>query len=464
MSSFDVAVVGRGAIGTAAALAFVRAGWRVALVAPAVIAATATADSSSVAGTSPALAAGIAPAPVSDTVHSPSDWDQRVYALSPASRRLLEGLGVWHRMPVARIAPVYDMRIFRETAAGEVARSEVHLDAYQGRVEALAWIVENRALQQALDSALADAARDPAGGVGPLPLPGAPAKRLVQIDGEVTALTLPEAPETRRSAVLDLDGGGRVIAALVVAADGTGSPLRAMAGIDHELHEFDETAIVANFAAEVPHRDCAWQWFGADGVVALLPLPSDDLVHARPAGDGKAPAQRSRVSLVWSAPAALAGRALGQSPEWLAARVRELSHGALGALTPITAPAYFPLRSVRCREVVKPGFVLLGDAAHAVHPMAGQGMNLGFGDVRELVELVAARPRAGAAAPPDWLTLRRYARTRREPVVAMQLALDGLHHAFGDLPAPLVGLRDLGWELVARSPWLKRRMIAHAVS
>ncbi len=421
MSPFDAAVVGRGAIGSAAALAFARAGWRVALVGP-----------GPEVGSPDPLIEGALP------------WDSRVYALSPASRQLLQDLDVWPRIDPARVAPVYDMRLFHEEAGRAPSSSVVHLDAYRGRVEALAWIVENRNLQQALDSAIADAA---------------PTMRLSRIDAEVDGLTLPEAPGTRRAAVLGLAGGGRLTAHLVVAADGTRSPLRDLAGIEYVVRDYDQTAVVANFDCERPHRDCAWQWFGRDGIAALLPLPS--------ATDGSEEAGwAGRVSLVWSAPIGQAADALRQPPAWLEARVRALSHDTLGRLRMITPPAAFPLRTVRCRQVIRPSFVLIGDAAHAVHPMAGQGMNLGFGDVRGLMDhlLARPRPRSAAAAAPDWLVLRRYERSRREPVAAMQFALDGLHRAFGDLPAPLVGLRDLGWQIVARSPWLKRRMIAHAVS
>ncbi len=420
--SFDVAVVGRGAVGTAAALGFARAGRRVALVAP------------GEEGT--ARTANAAPA------RSPDDWDTRVFAISPASRALLLELGAWQLMDTSRIAPVHDMRLFND-ATGLVTRqrAEVRLDAYQGRVEALAWIVENRELQQALDRAIA------------LSLP---AGMLTRVDAAVSELALPPRDvEPAPEAVLGLEGGGRLTAGLVIAADGTGSPLRLLAGIEHELRDYDQTAIVANFRTGKPHRDCAWQWFRDDGVMALLPLPAEDLPH----GEG-------RVSLVWSAPSDRAAAFLdGEADDAsgrLAREVQVMSHGELGSLAPISAPAGFPLRAVHCRRFIAPSFVLVGDAAHAVHPMAGQGMNLGFGDVRALMDALpadSAKPRR-----PDWLQLRRYERARREPVAVMQLALDGLQQAFGNLPAPLVGLRDLGWEVVARSSWIRRRMIAHAVS
>jgi 2-polyprenyl-6-methoxyphenol hydroxylase-like FAD-dependent oxidoreductase len=175
------------------------------------------------------------------------------------------------------------------------------------------------------------------------------------------------------------------------------------------------------------------------------------------------------VSLVWSAQAERAARFLADTggattdaADRLAGEVEALSHGELGSLRPFTRPAGFPLRSVHCRRVIAPSFVLIGDAAHAVHPMAGQGMNLGFGDVRGLMDALLADP--ARTGRPDWFMLRRYERSRREAVATMQLALSGLHQAFGDLPAPLVGLRDLGWEIAARSSRIRRRMIVHAVS
>ena len=446
MSTCDVAVVGRGAIGSAAALAFARAGWRVALVAPAP---RTPAGSASPSGTTHS-SSGAAPA------SSLADWDQRVYALSAASRMLLMDLGVWQLMDHARIAPIHDMRIFNHAGERRRESREVHLDAYQGRVEALAWIVENRELQGALDKAIS-ATLQPS--------------RLQRIDAEVESLTLPLAIEDREGATLRFSGGGRLSASLVVAADGTGSRLRELAGIEHVVRDYEQTAVVANFEASLPHRDCAWQWFGDFGVVALLPLPSDDLGHG------------SRVSLVWSAPTAQAAEALGEDGGALAARVEALTGKRPADLQVITPAAGFALRTVRCRRVIKPAFVLVGDAAHAVHPMAGQGMNLGFGDVQGLLHHVAAPRRAGTSVSagagtgvgrgagagagtvrsPDWFDLRRYERSRREQVATMQLALDGLHRAFGKLPAPLVGLRDIGWSVVARSAWLRRRMIDHAV-
>ena len=437
MSTYDVAVVGRGAIGSAAALAFARAGRRVALVGPQPRAAAL-----------PDAAAG-APKAAAD------DSDQRVYALSPASRTLLMDLGVWQMLEPARIAPVHDMRIYRQAAVGGSSRRR-----------RCTWMLTMAGLRRWPGSSRTGSSRAPWTG---LSRPPCRPSKLVRVDAEVDGLALPLTSDERGPASLSFAGGGRLSARLVIAADGTASRLRNFAGIDHVVRDYDQTAIVANFEAERPHRDCAWQWFGDFGVVALLPLPSKDLGHGR-----------SRVSLVWSAPAEETARALGESSDALAARVQAITASRLGALHMITPPAAFALRTVRCRQVIKPSFVLIGDAAHAIHPMAGQGMNLGFGDVRGLMDCLMApvapmapmasmtplpaRTREAGFRAPEWLELRRYERSRREPVAAMQLALDGLHRAFGSLPAPLVGLRDVGWSIVARSPWLRRRMIEHAVS
>jgi ubiquinone biosynthesis UbiH/UbiF/VisC/COQ6 family hydroxylase len=277
---------------------------------------------------------------------------------------------------------------------------------------------------------------------------------LLRVDAEVEGLLLPLTPQDQTPATLVFAGGGKLSADLVVGADGTTSRLRSLAGIEHRVRDYRQTAIVTNFEAERSHRDCAWQWFGSFGVVALLPLSGGNLQHGR-----------SRVSLVWSAASEEAASALRQPGE-LPALVQSMTLNRLGALHPITPPAAFVLRAVQCRQVIKPSFVLIGDAAHAIHPMAGQGMNLGFGDVRGLIDHLMSPSGTSRAPvrPPDWFELRRYERSRREPVVAMQLALEGLHRAFGKIPVPLAGLRDLGWSIVAGSSWLRRRMIEHAVS
>ena len=393
-ASFDVVVAGRGAVGAAAALGLAQAGLRVAQVGP---------------------APRVAPA---------DGWDARVFALSPGTRELLRGLRVWDALPAERIAPVYDMRVY---AGPDADSPELHLDAYTGRVDALAWIVENRPLVRTLEDALRFAG-------------------VASIEDAVESFGTDDAPGG--GATLGLASGRTVAARLVVAADGADSTLRGLAGIEPRIRDYRQRAVVANFDTALPHGDTAYQWFGAGiGVLALLPLPTD-----APRG--------GRTSLVWSAPDALADELLALDDAALAIRVADASHHTLGELTTITPAQAFPLRLVRVPRLIAPRLVLVGDAAHAMHPLAGQGMNVGFGDVAELLAVLRGREFYRELGDP--LLWRRYERARREAVSLMQDATDGLQRAFGPLPGPLVGLRDLGWRVVASSDWLRRRMIAQA--
>lgn len=417
----DVAVVGRGGVGLATALAFSRAGLSTTLVG----------------------------APLAAEAADP--WDLRVFALSPATRALLESIGVWHALDAARIAPVYDMRVFPAFGSD---LDPLHFSAYQARVDALAWIVEQRNLLRALEQAVRFA--------------GMPVvdERFDAIDAD----SAPAQPPTGRSPTqagalpppslaLRLEGGRRLDVRLLVGADGAGSRVREAAGLGWTVSDYPQRALVAHFDTERPHRDIAWQWFGSDGILALLPLPTGDGPGA-PAG---------RVSMVWSAPHELADALQAMSPEALAARVREAAGSALGAMTAISRVEAFPLRLGRISSMIAPRVALVGDAAHLVHPLAGQGMNLGFGDVAALAQVL--RGRDAGRDPGDRLVLRRYARARAEPVAAMRTATDGLQRLFDPtrrpVPqalAPLVeSVVAFGWRAVEGSGWLKRQLVAQAV-
>lgn len=396
-SPFDALVIGRGAIGAATALGLARAGLKVGVVAP--------------RATPPA---------------SPQSWDARVFALSPATRALLERLHVWNALDAARIAPVYDMRIHPSAREGS---PQLHFSAYEACVDALAWIVEGSNLAGALERALSFAG-------------------VTQVDDSVVSVDASDPAQ----AMVALAGGRSLQTRLVVGADGGNSPLRAMLGLPVLERAYPQTAVVANFETGLPHRDCAWQWFGPQGVLALLPLPGQ------------------RCSLVWSAPHALAAELRALAPQALADRVADAAWQVLGGMRCITPPQSFPLRLIQVDRSIAPRAVLVGDAAHVVHPLSGQGMNLGFGDVRALIDVVGGRE--AFRDPGDPLLLRRYQRARTEAVATMRLTTDGLQRLFDDeatlpLPGllrPLVGARELGWRLVERSAWLKRRLIAHAAA
>jgi ubiquinone biosynthesis UbiH/UbiF/VisC/COQ6 family hydroxylase len=387
----DVVVVGAGLVGLACALGCALASLRVTLVGPAARAFTTT---------------------------DAAPFDERIYALAPASIELLTRLRVWPNVNTGRMQPVARMRVFGD------AGDELDFDAYGAAVERLATIGEEAELLRVL-AAACDFAPGLQREVAPF------VALRVGTDGAQVEL-----------------GGGRVIATrLVVAADGAGSAVRAAAGISAEEHSYGQTAVVANFRAERAHDATAFQWFSDEGVVALLPLRE----HR---GD---PA----VSLVWSAPADLAASLLALDAETLARRVSVRSGGVLGSLTPLGAARGFPLRRLTVARLVGPRLALVGDAAHVVHPLAGQGLNLGLADVSELLAVVAAREAFRDIGDP--VLLRRYARHRAEPIGLMRVTTDGLARLF-EIDDPLARrLRNGGMSLVNRIGPLKRALIRQAL-
>jgi ubiquinone biosynthesis UbiH/UbiF/VisC/COQ6 family hydroxylase len=348
------------------------------------------------------------PLPAADTVHA--GWDSRVYAISPGSAAFLESLGAWSAMPQERIEAIESMRVQGDEA------SVLTFSAYDLAERALAWIVEERELRAAQVARLGD--------VGVATIAPAAFERLSF------------APE---AATLALDTGEAISARLVVGADGIRSWVRRAAGIVAEPRAYGQIAVVANFDCERAHRGCARQWFQPDGgVLAWLPLPG------------------RRISIVWSAPDALATTLLSLEPPALAERVASAGEHALGTLALLTPPAAFPLHFLRLPAAVAHRLALIGDAAHGVHPLAGQGVNLGFGDAEVLAAVLAER--GPVADPGTPVLLERYARRRAEPVLAVQSVTDGLARLFGARPAWLARLRNLGLAAVDRLPMVKHAL------
>ena len=344
------------------------------------------------------------------------EWDARVYAISPASEAFLRGLDAWPTA-VDRVEPVTRIRIF-----GDRSGSELGFSAYEAHVSRLAIIVENSTLIAALQEAVSDR------------------PELTVFSPAVCASASWESDQV----TLRLDSGKQLRARLLVAADGADSWVRREAGIAVEEKAYGQTAVVANFAIREPHRGTAFQWFRPDGVLALLPLPGD------------------RASMVWSARQDIAERLLSFAPKALCAEVEAASHGALGRLALITSPAAFRLRLVRAQQLCAPRVALVGDAAHNLHPLAGQGVNLGFQDARELASVLAARGQerdVGSRA-----LLRRYERARKEDVLAMIAATHGLQRLFNNTVTPLGWLRNFGLNLTDRLLPLKTLLVRRALS
>ena len=343
------------------------------------------------------------------------DWDTRIYAVSPGSAAFLRGIGAWHAIPCGRIEAVEQMRV-----AGDDG-GRIEFSAYDEGERALAWIVEERALRAAI---------------------------LPRVHAAGVAIHAPRAVSTLAwspaAATIRFADGGALAARLVVAADGLRSWVRESAGLAATVRPYGHTAVVANFACERAHHGRAWQWFLPDGgILAWLPLPG------------------RRVSIVWSAPEALATEMLGLSPTTLAARVATQGAHALGTFDCITPAAGFPLAFMRPPATIAHRVALVGDAAHGVHPLAGQGVNLGFGDAAALASVLRDRgPVADAGAS---LLLERYARRRVEPVRAMQTVTDGLWHLFG-IGSPWVkAARNWGMAAVDRLPLAKSLLAQSAL-
>jgi ubiquinone biosynthesis UbiH/UbiF/VisC/COQ6 family hydroxylase len=215
-------------------------------------------------------------------------------------------------------------------------------------------------------------------------------------------------------------------------------------GIDYR--SYHQRAIVANFACSLPHRGVASQWFDtAQGIIALLPLPGQ------------------RVSLVWSAPEQLAETLMQESLAQLAERLAAWATPVLGDLTPLQPEVCkaLPLSFIRPHAITAPRVALIGDAAHVVHPLAGHGMNLGFADVASLLQVIVGREAHRDCG--DARVLGRYARARKEEILLMQLATDGLERLFASDFEPLRVARNVGLNLLDRLPVLKRRLIAQAL-
>lgn len=347
-------------------------------------------------------------------------WDVRVYALNHVAHALLSSLKVWDALDASRVEPIDSMLVHGDDLPDA---SKLAFDAFGAHVGALAWIVEDSNLNHALDTALRFASN----------------VRVVK--GSAVKLSADDA-----GATVQMDMGDTLKASLVVGADGGQSWVRGQCDIGIDYRSYGQRAVVANFECEKPHHGVAQQWFTpSEGIVALLPLPGQ------------------RVSLVWSAPDVLAETLLHESLTQLAERLTKISDRRLGQLNPVQPECIkaFPLTLMGTHAMIAPRVALIGDAAHVVHPLAGHGMNLGFADVAQLLKTIAERESHRDCG--DNRVLARYARARKEDVLLMQLATDGLARLFGTDFEPVRVLRNMGLNLIDKLPVLKKRLIAHAL-
>jgi 2-polyprenylphenol 6-hydroxylase len=382
----DVAIVGAGMVGTTLAVALQRAGFDVALIEAA------------------------PPAPYDPE----SDYDLRVSALSAASQRLFERLGIWPAIAAGRISPYREMHVWDAGGAGLL-----HFDAAELGLPELGHIVENNLIQGAAWQALDTVS--------------------VYCPARLAALE-PVADGYR----LMLERGESLQARLVVGADGAESRVRELAGIGCSGWSYAQQGIVCNVATEKSHRHTAWQRFLPTGPLAFLPL-----------ADG-------RCSIVWSADAAEAGALMQLDDEAFKARLGEAFGGELGAVMALGRRAAFPLRMLHADRYVQPRLALVGDAAHVIHPLAGQGVNLGLLDVAALVEVLAQAKREDRDIG-GLRVLQKYERWRRGDNLLMTAATDGLKRLFGSRNPLLAFARSRGLGVVNAVTPLKNLFIRHAM-
>ena len=434
----DVIVVGAGVVGATAALAFARDGLQVALVEarePARWRATPAdpdAPGPGQPGSSPvALARPVSSRPALDQLvldqPPPNRIDLRVYAFAPDNAALLDDLGVWRDVCEARVQPYRAMRVWDAAGGGEIA---FDADAF-GRRE-LGWIVEHALLVDRLWAAL------PAAGVQ------------VLCPEQVIALEQGKDPD-QGDAMLQLGSGRRLRARLVVAADGADSLLRRLAGIEAAVHDYRQSGLVAFVDSERPHQATCWQRFLPGGPLAFLPFAGAD--HAGRHGH--------RSSIVWTLPEAEASRLLRATEAEFLRELEAAFAGTLGALTLGSKRAAFPLRRQLAQACVSGRMAIIGDAAHVVHPLAGQGVNLGLRDVATLrASLRTAAARNVDIGAPSRLS--RWARARHSENALAAHAFDGLNRLFSNDHVAATLLRGPLLGLAGRLPPLAHALWRHA--
>lgn len=351
-------------------------------------------------------------------------FNTRVSALSESSRQLLDSLGAWSAMQKLRVNPYQGMCVWDSQGTAEVA-----FDAAEAGVTNLGYLVENAVTQLGLLEAVSEQSN------------------LDWFTG-VEAVAVSEPLNNQGKRELKLSDGRCLEAALIVGADGANSQIRKLGEFKTREWNYGHHALVTSVRMEKSHANAAWQSFNEQGVLAFLPLNMDGDKHW--------------CSIVWSTHPEQAAALMGLDEQDFNQHLTQAFEGRLGKVELSQVRQVVPLRQRHATDYVKPGLALIADAAHTIHPLAGQGINLGFADVAALTAVIK---QAALETKPlgSLLVLNTYQRQRKPDNLAMMALMESFKRLFSTQKLPVLLLRNLGMKLVNSSPWVKRKLIAQAL-
>jgi 2-octaprenylphenol hydroxylase len=341
-------------------------------------------------------------------------YAERVSAISPASEQILKRLGVWSGLDQSRLCRYDQMFIWHEN--GDAV---IQFDSTELARESLGTIIENRQIQRSLLRAC---------------------ESQTEIDWFQPDLIESITENSQAGVSLRLKSGAELEADLLLVADGRNSSTREMAGLEATSGNYDQIAIIANVVTEKPHQHTAWQRFLSTGPLAMLPLSNGE------------------SSIVWSCDSELADELLNMADGPFCSALGQAFEYRLGAVKSIGKRFGFPLGWHSCEHWLRDRILLIGDAAHGVHPLAGQGVNLGFSDVELLTHQIG-----GLDKPWHRAKLRQFERQRKSDTAIATHLFSGLKYLYGTDNGGVSRIRDLGMHLVQANPWCRRMLMQQAI-
>jgi 2-octaprenylphenol hydroxylase len=356
--------------------------------------------------------------PEDDAWKTDDDYDLRVSAISHASKHMLDHLGVWQAIQSKRISPYAKMRVWDAEGSGVIAFDAADIDESN-----LGYIIEDRVIRSSL------------------------VERYAQYDNidYLCPLKIIELIETPEAMMLVCEDGCTIQTALLIAADGADSSLRQMKNIEIKSYDYQHTAIVATVHTSLPHQHTAWQRFLPSGPLAFLPLKDEHV-----------------SSIVWSATHDYAKDLMQLDDESFKAELAKQFDHTLGVITKVSLRYAFPLRMRHALHYVQDRFALIGDAAHTIHPLAGQGVNLGLLDAAALTETIA-RAHAKNRNYATLASLRPYERWRKTDTLAMFAMVEFLKQLFANQYSPVKYIRNMGLKVTNQMPWMKQFLTRYAL-